>query len=138
MSAAKRKGTAWETALVRYFADRFAGRFGLVPRRVAQSGQLDTGDIHGISPFVGQAKNYRSVVDGLREGLEGVEIQKVRAGEPYGVALVKRPGKSVDRGYAVMTVETFAGVLLRLREAEDYVAGRVEELGEGQDRSREP
>lgn len=128
MSAAKQKGTAWETALVRFFAERFGGRYGLAPRRVAQTGQLDTGDLHGISPFIAQAKNYKSVVDGLREGLEGAEIQKVRAGEPYGVALVKRPGKAVDKGYAVMTVETFADVLLRLREVEAYAEGRADDL----------
>jgi hypothetical protein len=91
VSAAKRKGTAWETALVNFLKSK-----GVDARRVAQTGMLDTGDIHGISPFVGQAKNYH-----------------------YGVALVKRARKPVSKGYAVMTVETFADLLVRLRRAED-------------------
>lgn len=115
---AKQKGTAWETALVRALAAYFGGRYGLAPRRVAQTGMLDTGDIHGISPFVAQAKNYRNLADGLREGVDGVEVQKVRAGEPFGVAFVKRLRKPTGGGYAVLTVATFARVLLRLRRAE--------------------
>ncbi len=118
MSAAKQKGTKWETDLVRFLGGFFEGRFGLAPRRVAQEGYLDTGDIHGISPFVAQAKAYRSWEDAIRLGLDGVEKQKIRAGEPYGVAFVKRVRKSVGAGYAVMTVATFARLLIRLRRAE--------------------
>jgi hypothetical protein len=114
VSAAKQKGTAWETALVNFLKSK-----GIEARRVAQTGMLDTGDIHGISPFIGQAKNYQNLADGLRLGVEGAEVQKVRAGEPYGVALVKRARKPVSKGYAVMTVETFADLLVRLRRAED-------------------
>jgi hypothetical protein len=121
-SAAKQKGTAWETALVRALGDYWSGATGLVPRRVAQSGILDSGDLHGISPYIGQAKNYRDIVAGLREGLEGAEVQRVRAGEPYGVAFVKRPRQPTGRAYAVQTVETWARVLLRLRRAEEALA----------------
>lgn len=115
MSAAKRKGTAWETALVNYFKEN-----GLPSaRRVAQQGREDLGDIHGISPFIGQAKNYRSIVDGLNEGVKGANDQRIRAGEDFGVALVKRPGKGVAQGYAVMTVEQFTDLLVRLKQAEE-------------------
>lgn len=117
-NAAKRKGTAWESALVAYLAAVFAGRHGLAPRRVAQSGALDTGDLHGISPFVAQAKSYANLADGLRLGLEGAEIQRVRAGEDYGVAFVKRVRKPVALGYAVTTIATWARLVLRLRSAE--------------------
>jgi hypothetical protein len=120
-NSAKAKGTAWETALVRGLAGFFAGRHGLEPRRVAQSGRLDTGDLHGLSPFIAQAKSYRDIVAALREGLEGAEVQKVRAGEPYGVAFVKRPRKPTGEGYAVLTVVTFARLLLRLRRAEAHL-----------------
>jgi hypothetical protein len=114
----KQKGTAYESALVRTLAAFWSGAYGLAPRRVAQAGALDTGDLHGLSPYIAQAKNYRDIVAGLREGLEGAEVQKVRAGEPYGVAFVKRPRQPTGRGYAVQTVETWARVLLRLRRAE--------------------
>jgi hypothetical protein len=109
----KRKGTAWEVDLVDYLKAA-----GLPARRVAQTGKLDTGDVHGISPFVGQAKNYANLADGLRLGIQGVEAQRVRANEPFGVVFAKRARKGVSQGYAVMTVETFANVVLRLRAAE--------------------
>lgn len=125
MSAAKAKGTAWETALVRSLGAFWNGRYGLAPRRVAQQGHDDLGDLHGISPFVGQAKNYRDIVTALREGLEGAEVQHKRAREDYGVAFVKRPRKSVGQGYAVMTVETWARLLIRLRRAETLIADHV-------------
>jgi hypothetical protein len=142
MSAAKQKGTAWETAIVRALDAFFDKRHGLYPRRVAQTGMLDTGDVHGISPFVGQAKNYRNLTDGLREGLEGVELQKIRAGEPYGVAFVKRVRKSVGSSYAVMTLATWARVVLRLKRAEEFLsvaapdayARFVEETAKDEDR----
>lgn len=115
---AKAKGTAWESALVKSLSAIFGGRYGLEPRRVAQTGMLDTGDLHGLSPVVGQAKNYRNLADGLREGVDGVQLQARRAGEPFGVAFVKRVRKPTELGYAVTTVATFAAILLRLRRAE--------------------
>ncbi|CCQ44292.1 hypothetical protein ARTSIC4J27_216 [Pseudarthrobacter siccitolerans] len=121
MSAAKAKGTKWETDLKRSLTAFFGGRFGLAPRRVAQEGFTDSGDIQGISPFVGQAKNYKSWEDAIRLGLDGAEKQKIHAGEPYGVAFIKRIRKPVGGGYAVMTVATWARVLLRLRRAESYL-----------------
>lgn len=118
MSAAKAKGTAWETALVKSLGAFFRNRYGLDPRRVAQEGFKDSGDLHGLSPFIGQAKNYKSWEEAIRLGLDGAEKQKVNAGEPYGVAFIKRVRKSVGDGYAVMTVATFARILVRLRRAE--------------------
>lgn len=122
MTTAKAKGTAWETALVRHLGAFFDGRHGLKPRRVAQEGFADTGDLHGLSPFIAQAKNYRSWEDAIRLGLDGAEVQKTRAGEPYGVAFVKRVRRSVGDGYAVQTIASWARVLLRLRRAETYLS----------------
>ncbi|QIG58512.1 RusA-like Holliday junction resolvase [Arthrobacter phage DrSierra] len=119
MSAAKSKGTAFETLIVKALAAFFGGRFGLAPRRVAQEGFNDSGDIHGVSPFIIQAKAYKSWEDAIRLGLDGAEKQKSHAGEPYGVAFVKRPRRSIGDAYAVMTVATFARLLLRLRSAEE-------------------
>ncbi|WGH21109.1 holliday junction resolvase [Arthrobacter phage Cassia] len=116
MSANKAKGTKWETDLVRFFRDQ-----GIPARRVAQEGFNDSGDLHGLSPFVGQAKNYKSWEEAIRLGLDGAEKQKVNAGEPFGVAFVKRVRKGVGQGYAVMTVQTFADLLLRLYRAEDGI-----------------
>ncbi|UDL14642.1 holliday junction resolvase [Arthrobacter phage KeAlii] len=121
MSAAKAKGTKWETDLVKSLSAFFGGRFGLAPRRVAQEGFNDSGDLHGISPFTGQAKNYKSWEDAIRLGLDGAEKQKHHAGEPFGVAFIKRIRKPVGGGYAVMTVATWARMLVRLRRAEAYL-----------------
>lgn len=143
MSANKAKGTEWETALVKSLNAFFRRRYGLVPRRVAQEGFKDSGDLHGLSPFIGQAKNYKSWEEAIRLGLDGAEKQKVNAGEPYGVAFVKRARRSVGDGYAVMNVATFARLLLRLRRAEtlleahspetfaSYLDHTTEEAGEG-------
>ena len=118
MSANKARGTKWETALVRALGAFFGGRFGLAPRRVAQEGFADTGDLHGLAPFIGQAKDWKSWEAAIREGLDGAQAQKARAGEPYGVAFVKRVRRPVGGGFAVMTIDDFARVLLRLRRAE--------------------
>lgn len=113
MSAAKAKGTRWETALVRFFRER-----GIEAYRPAQEGFRDVGDLHGLAPFVGQAKDWKSWESAIREGLDGAEVQKARAGHPFGVAFVKRARRGPGQGYAVMTVETWAEVLARLRAAE--------------------
>ncbi|MFI7069529.1 hypothetical protein [Micromonospora sediminicola] len=113
MSANKAKGTRWETALVRLF--RAAG---IRAYRPAQEGFRDTGDLHGLDPFIGQAKDWRSWEAAIREGLDGAETQRVNARQDYGVAFVKRARRSTGGGYAVLTVATFVRLLLRLRRAE--------------------
>lgn len=130
MGANKAKGTRWETALVRTLAAFFRERFGLAPRRVAQEGFADTGDIHGIDPFVAQCKDWKSWQDAIREGLDGANKQCKRAGLAYGVAFVKRARRSTGQGYAVMSVATFARLLLRLRRAEALLAATAPESAE--------
>ncbi|MFB9787929.1 hypothetical protein [Microbacterium testaceum] len=110
---AKAKGTAHETAVVRYLNER-----GIPARRVAQTGALDVGDVHGIDPFVGQAKNYRDLPTALREGVDGAVVQAKRvSADALPVAFVKRPRKSAADVYAVMPLATFSEVLLRLEVA---------------------
>lgn len=122
MSAAKAKGTAWESALRDYLRT-----MGLPAYRPAQEGRFDTGDLHGLEPFIGQAKNWKDTVAALRVGTEGAEAQAAHAGQDYGVNFVKRARAGTDRGYAVMTVRTFAAVLVRLRLAEDLLARQAPE-----------
>jgi hypothetical protein len=116
------KGSRWELDLRRTLGAFFGGRYGLKPFKPHAEGHDDAGDIQGLSPFVAQAKAYANIAAGIREGIEGAERQRLIAGEPYGVAFVKRPRKSVGEGYAVMTVETWARVLLRLARAEDMLS----------------
>ncbi|MEV0267742.1 hypothetical protein AB0H43_03120 [Hamadaea sp. NPDC050747] len=113
----KAKGTDWERRLTRAFC-----ALGLLATRPHNEGWQDSGDIHGLSPFVGQAKNWKSWEDAIREGLDGAERQKAHAGEPFGVAFVKRARRVLGDGYAVMTVATFGRMLVRLRRAEELLA----------------
>lgn len=107
---AKAKGSRWELAIRQFL--RAAGIDAFKPY---EEGWDDSGDIAGIDPFVGQAKAYASIVDGIREGVAGAERQAVVAGQPFGVAIVKRPGKSTGEAYVVMRLDTFARLLLWLR-----------------------
>ncbi|WP_424936637.1 MULTISPECIES: hypothetical protein [Bacteria] len=111
-NAAKRKGTAYESDVVAYLRDN-----GIPARRVAQTGQLDTGDVHGIDPFAGQCKAYKDLASALRDGVAGANVQSARAGQPYGVAFIKRPRKSTAEGYAVMDIATFTRLLRTLQSA---------------------
>ncbi|MFG3715826.1 hypothetical protein [Micromonospora sp. NPDC047730] len=117
MSAAKAKGTAYETLCVRALR-----LFGILARRVAQEGFADTGDLHGLSPWIGQCKAYKSWEDAIRLGLDGAEKQRLHARESYGVAFVKRVRRSVGESYAVQTLATWARVYVRLRRAEALLA----------------
>lgn len=102
----KARGTKFESAVRDYLISR-----GVPARRVAQTGRLDTGDIHGVSPFILQAKAYRDMATALRDGVAGANVQAPRAGEPFGAAVVKRPGKSIADAYVAMDLATFASLL---------------------------
>lgn len=97
----KAKGTAWETAIQRFLES--AGLFAYKPR---QAGRHDIGDVI-VAPFVIQAKSYRDVLAGIREGVEGVRVQKIHAKMPFGVAVVKRPRKPIEDAYVVMRLGDF-------------------------------
>lgn len=92
----KAKGTRWETAVTNYLRD--SGLFAYKPR---PEGFRDIGDIHA-PPFVLQAKDWKDVVSALREGTDGVRLQRVHAGLPFGAAVVKRARKPVEDAYLVM------------------------------------
>lgn len=102
----KAKGTRWESDIVKYLrANGFPEA-----RRVVQAGFADDGDIH-VLDFVIQAKAYRNITEAFNEGVKGYKVQRVNAGLPFGVAIVKRPNKNVREGYAVMDLEDFTAFL---------------------------
>lgn len=116
-NAAKAKGTRWERDLREFFRSLAIGAY-----RPAQEGFRDVGDLHGLDPFVGQAKDWKDTVAALRVGTDGAEVQARNAGRDYGVNFVKRARAGVAKGYAVMSVSTFALVLKRLQAAETALA----------------
>lgn len=109
-NANKAKGTAWELAVRRFLRSK-----GIDAFKPYEEGHEDAGDVHGVDPFILQAKNYKSWETAIREGLDGAEKQKRVAGQPYGAAVVKRARRPVESAYVVMTLETFAAVLRALR-----------------------
>lgn len=107
---AKAKGLKWEREVRRYLREQNIDAF-----KPYEEGYEDAGDIAGIDPFIGQAKDWRSWQDAIREGLDGGERQKLVAGQPFAVAIVKRARRAVAEAYVVMTLATFAAILRRLR-----------------------
>ena len=118
----KAKGTKMETDTV-----RFLQSLGIPARRNTPNGRLDTGDIHGVEPFVIQAKDWASVTDALRAGVDGAVVQAARAGQPFGVGVVRRAQSNISRAYAVTTLDTLARVILRIRLLEDTLARHAPE-----------
>jgi hypothetical protein len=84
----KIKGTAWETAIV----DFLRADFPAVERR-ALTGTKDKGDVTGLGiPVVIEAKNEKTIT--LATYLAEVQAEIANAGADYGVAWVKRRGKT--------------------------------------------
>ena len=110
----KAKGTRWESAVRDFLKEE---RCLDHARRIAATGALDIGDIH-MEPFVIQAKNQKSF--DLAGWVADAEIQAERADMPYGVAVVKAPRKPTERGYVVMSLETFRAL------AVEFIGGDME------------
>lgn len=109
MSAAKAKGTRWERHVIDYLATR-----GIEAYRPRQDGFADVGDLHGVSPFILQCKDWTSWQAAIREGLDGAQRQRDAAGEAFGAAVVKRARRPAEDSYVVMRLEDFASVLVQL------------------------
>ena len=105
MSKARQKGTAWESAIVRYLQEHghpFA-------ERRAMAGALDKGDILLPGCMI-EAKAERQF--SLATYLKEVRAQTANCPPgTVGVAWVKAPGKSVDDSYVVMDPATFLRLL---------------------------
>lgn len=98
----KDRGTAWETAVVRYLNDH---GFPYAERRATQ-GAKDCGDITGLPGVMIECKAERSIE--LAGYMDEVKTQTENAGADYGIAIVKRRNRPVKDAYVVMTLETWA------------------------------
>ncbi len=102
----KVKGDRAERELVAQLVD-----LGIPVRRALGAGRLlDEGDLEGLCPWIGQAKNFASVAEGIRQGLAGAAVQAANATTRlqrphYPVAFVRRPGA---HWVACMDLPTFA------------------------------
>lgn len=107
MSAAKRKGTAAETAVVQYLQKN---GFRYAERR-ALHGINDKGDITGCGPIVLEVKNHKTI--DLAGWLKELEYEVSNADAEAGAVIAKRRGTTnVADWYAIMTVEQLVELLI--------------------------
>lgn len=105
MSVSKQKGTAWETACVRWLQS-----LGWQADRAPLRGAADQGDVTGLPGVVIECKNAKTIK--LSEWLGELEIEIANAQADTGVLLIKKRGKT-DPGeaYAVMPAKVWALLL---------------------------
>ncbi len=109
MSASKDKGTAGETAVVRYLRDN---GFPHAERR-ALSGMHDKGDVAGVVDNVIEVKVVSR--DALPQWIDETEVERVHANAHYGVCWHKRRGKgSPGDWFVTMTGRQWVNVLHEL------------------------
>ena len=106
MNASKRKGTAWEAAIVDHL--RECG-WPHVERR-ALNGSVDRGDIAGIPGVVIEAKNEKTIT--LAAYLDEANTERRNDHANIGVAWFKRRGRtSPADGYVLMDGAQFTALL---------------------------
>lgn len=99
MSKAKQKGTAAETAVVKFLRDN---GFPYAERR-ALHGTLDKGDITGCGPIVFEVKDHAKIT--LAQFISELQEEVQNATAQTGLCIVKKRGTlQVKDWYAVMPV----------------------------------
>ena len=112
MSASKRKGTGWESAVVAFLKDNGAPH----AERRALNGAKDRGDIAGIPGVVIECKAERAIT--LSSYLDETEAERRNDGAAVGVAWIKRRGRANPAdGYVLMS----GAQLLHLLAAAGYI-----------------
>ena len=106
MSAAKARGTRWESAVVDFLRER---GFPHVERR-ALAGALDKGDITGIPGVVIECKSQAR--HSLAEWADETEQERINAGADTASAWIKRRGfTSPGKAYVLLSGEQYAALL---------------------------
>jgi hypothetical protein len=111
-NAPKQKGTAWETAVVRYL-----DASGLPARRKALAGSQDEGDIEvpSVPGVVIEAKNCKG--QSLAQWVDEVTAEAANAKAVVGAVWHHRRNyASPGKGYVTLSGEHFTGLLSELRE----------------------
>lgn len=105
MSVSRAKGTAWETAIVRYLTEH---GYPHAERR-ALHGHADKGDIAGLPGVVLEAKAAKQMA--LSEWLTELEAEIANARAATGAVVVKRRQRQVKDAYAVLPFGRFVELL---------------------------
>lgn len=92
-------------------------------------GARDVGDLDGYYLHALEAKAEKAIT--LPEYIAQANREAVNAGQPFGVAVVKRRSSNVKNAYAVRDLETDARLLNRLRDAEDLLQEHVFDVWKG-------
>jgi len=111
MSKSKQKGTLAETAVADYLRQTFPA----VERR-ALAGVNDKGDLSNVPFSVVEVKNQRSYK--IHEWMKETEIERINAGEEFGVLVIKPNGvgvANVDKWWAVVSLDTITALIEELR-----------------------
>lgn len=102
----KRKGSAWELAIVKYLISK---GWKHAERRIAGS-NVDKGDIYGIIGCVIEAKNEKKIT--LSDYIRELEIEMKNAKAKTGAVVIKKKGTTdVGNAYAVMPVSVWIELL---------------------------
>lgn len=109
VNVSKQKGTAWETAVVRYLNEQ-----GFPVERRALTGKEDKGDIAGLPCWTLECKAERSI--DLAGYMGEAAREAVNANTPNYAAVVKRRGKGVSEGYVVMPLAVFVKAVTGRRQ----------------------
>jgi Holliday junction resolvase len=114
-SANKRKGSQWETDLVKYLRGR---KFHA--ERLARTGRNDEGDVYletGMHCFVVEAKNAARIdLAGWSKeaNVEAINYAKHRE-QPHDtcvpVVVIKRRNSGTEKAYVVMSLENFSNLI---------------------------
>lgn len=106
MSKAKQKGTAAETAVVRYLQDN-----GFIhAERRALHGTLDKGDITGCGPVVFEVKDHKTIT--LSAWLKELHDEIANAKANTGAVVAKRRGTTNPaEWYSIMPFESLVRLL---------------------------
>jgi len=111
MSKAKAKGTAAESAVVKYLSGQgFPGA-----ERRALAGSSDLGDITGIPGLVMEVKNHRTYK--FPAWVEETEVERVNASADYGILIVKPNGIGTTRVGDWWAVMPLSEIIKLVREA---------------------
>jgi len=105
MSAARRKGTAFETAVVAYLR---ASGFRQAERR-ALGGVNDRGDIAGLPGVVIECKAAKRLE--LAQWADETEAERHNDDADYGVLVVKRRQRSTGNAYAILPLSQLVALL---------------------------
>jgi hypothetical protein len=107
MTAARSKGTRWETAIVDYLRDHGWPH----AERRALNGVRDKGDIAGLPGVVIEAKDHAGH-NALAGWVDEATAEALNAGAHHAIVWHKRRGKaSPGDGYVTMTGDTYTALL---------------------------